>query len=185
MSEADITTLLSRWSQGDRAALDDLTPLVYDELRKLARSHMSGEKPGHTLQSTALAHEAYLRLIGQDRVSWQSRAHFYGIASQMVRRILVDHARAQSAAKRGSGLQAVTLNENLDAAVGANVELLALEEALSKLAQLDPQQARIVELRYFGGLSIEETAEVVGVSPATVKREWVSARAWLYRALSL
>jgi RNA polymerase sigma factor (TIGR02999 family) len=177
-----VTQLLLAWSQGDKGALEALTPLVYDELRRLARSYMRQERPGHTLQATALVHEAFVRLIGQ-RVEWNSRAHFYGIAAQMMRRILVDHAKAQSAAKRGAGSPRIELDERLAASPQRDVDLLALDEALERLAKIDPQRSRIVELRFFGGLSNEESAEVLGVSPATVQRQWSGARAWLYHEL--
>jgi RNA polymerase sigma factor (TIGR02999 family) len=180
----EVTQLLQSWSDGNRAAMADLLPLVYDELRRLAASYMRFEAPGHTLQATALVHEAYMKLIQQREVSWKSRAHFFGIAAQMIRRILVDHIRATRAQKRGSGFAALSLDEALGVSEKKNWEILALDDALKTLAKVDPQQARIVELRFFAGLSIEETATVVGVSPATVKRDWVSARAWLHRELS-
>jgi RNA polymerase sigma factor (TIGR02999 family) len=180
----EVTHLLQSWSSGNRAAMADLLPLVYDELRRLAASYMRFEAPGHTLQATALVHEAYMKLIQQREVSWKSRAHFFGIAAQMIRRILVDHIRATRAQKRGSGFAALSLDEALGVSEQKNWEILALDDALKTLAKVDPQQARIVELRFFAGLSIEETATVVGVSPATVKRDWVSARAWLHRELS-
>jgi RNA polymerase sigma factor (TIGR02999 family) len=178
-----ITQLLREWSQGDERALEALTPLVYDELRRLARSYMRQERVGHTLQSTALVHEAFLRLIDQ-RVQWNSRAHFYGIAAQMMRRILVDHAKAQFAAKRGAGATCLELDEDLAVTRERNVDLLSLDEALDRLSRMDPQRGRIVELRFFGGLSNEESALVLGVSPATVQRQWSGARAWLYHELS-
>jgi len=181
----DVTTLLVNWSRGDHSALDQLTPLVYDELRRLAQSYLRRERSEHTLQSTALVHEAYLRLIDQRNVNWQSRAHFFGIAAQMVRRILVDHARAHRAAKRGSGAIHVSLDEALGVpGLTKDFELTALDDALNLLAEIDPQQAKIVELRFFAGLSIEETAESLGISPATVKRDWVTAKAWLFREIS-
>jgi RNA polymerase sigma factor (TIGR02999 family) len=178
-----VTALLVAWSKGDERALDALAPLVYDELRRLARSYMRQERPGHTLQSTALVHEAFLRLIDQ-RVQWNSRAHFFGIAAQMMRRILVDHAKAQSAAKRGSGAIRIELDEGLAASPQRDVDLLALDEALERLTKVDPQRSRIVELRFFAGLSNEESAEVLGVSPATIQRQWAGARAWLFHELS-
>ncbi len=180
----DVTRLLESWSSGDRQALSDLLPLVYDELRRLAASYMRLEAPGHTLQPTALVHEAYMRLIQQRDVTWKSRSHFFGIAAQMIRRILVDHIRATRAQKRGSGFAALSLDEALGVSEKKNWEILALDDALKTLAKVDPQQARIVELRFFAGLSIEETASIVGVSPATVKRDWVTAKAWLFRELS-
>jgi RNA polymerase sigma factor (TIGR02999 family) len=177
-----VTELLVAWSKGDERALEALTPLVYDELRRLARSYMRQERSGHTLQSTALVHEAFLRLIDQ-RVQWNSRAHFFGIAAQMMRRILVDHAKAQSTAKRGAGALRIELDEGLATAPSRDVDLLALDEALERLTKLDPQRSRIVELRFFGGLSNEESAEVLGVSPATIQRQWAGARAWLFHEL--
>lgn len=180
----ELTQLLQSWSHGNRQAMADLLPLVYDELRRLASSYMRFEAPGHTLQATALVHEAYMKLTQQRAVNWQSRAHFFGIAAQMIRRILVDHIRATRAQKRGSGFSALSLDEAIGVPEKRNWEILALDDALKTLAKVDPQQARIVELRFFAGLSIDETASVVGVSPATVKRDWVSAKAWLFRELS-
>jgi RNA polymerase sigma factor (TIGR02999 family) len=183
---SDVTQLLAAWGAGDPTAAERLVPAVYAELRRQAARAMRREGD-NTLQATGLVHEAYLRLVDQRRVAWKSRAHFFGIAAQLMRRILVDHARARHAAKRGGGLQQLTLGD-ADAAVPASaddgVEVVALHETLERLAALDPTQARIVELRYFGGLSIEETAEALDVSPATVKREWAIARAWLRRELS-
>jgi RNA polymerase sigma factor (TIGR02999 family) len=178
-----VTALLVAWSKGDEQALEALTPLVYAELRRLARSYMRQERSGHTLQSTALVHEAFLRLIDQ-KVQWNSRAHFFGIAAQMMRRILVDHAKAQSAAKRGAGAVRIELDEGLATAPDRDVDLLALDEALERLTKVDPQRSRIVELRFFGGLSNEESAEVLGVSPATIQRQWAGARAWLFHELN-
>jgi RNA polymerase sigma factor (TIGR02999 family) len=178
-----VTQLLVAWSHGDEGALETLTPLVYDELRRLARSYMRRERAGHTLQSTALVHEAFMRLVDQN-VRWNSRAHFFGIAAQMMRRILVDHAKAQSAAKRGAGAPRIEFDEGLAASPQRDVDLLALDEVLDRLAKVDPQRSRIVELRFFGGLSNEESAEVLGVSPATVQRQWSGARAWLHHELS-
>lgn len=179
-----ITQLLVEWSAGDQAALDQLMPLVYDELRRLARSYLRRERPDHTLQATALVHEAYLRLIDQHSVSWQNRAHFFGIAAQMMRRILVNHALARATAKRGGPAQKLSLDESIGVADQRDVDLLALDEALKQLESLDAQQSRIVELRFFGGLSIEETAAVLSLSPATIKREWSTARLWLKRQLA-
>jgi len=179
-----VTRLLLQWTDGDANALDQLLPLVYDELRRLAQSYLRKENVGHTLQSTALVHEAYLRLIDQRNVSWQNRSHFFGIAAQMMRRVLVDHARAHNAAKRGSGGIKVTLEEGLVAAEQRDVNVIALDGALNKLAEIDPQQSRIVELRFFAGLSIEDTAELLKISPATVKRDWAMAKAWLYGEMS-
>ncbi len=180
----EVTQLLVSWSEGNEAALNQLTPLVYDELRRLASRYLRNERPDHTLQSTDLVHEAYLRMIDQQNVRWQSRAHFFGIAAQMIRRILVDHARRRHAAKRGAGPVKLSLDEAIAAAGPRDFDLVALDEALENLAKLDPQQSRVVELRFFAGLSIEETAEVLKISPATVKRDWTTAKAWLYRDLS-
>ncbi len=185
-SQEHVTELLLRWGGGDRKALDELLPLVYDELRRLARRYLRRERPGHTLQPTALVNEAYLKLIDQREISWQNRAHFFGVAARLMREILVDHARSHMAAKRGGGEQRMTLDEGVasPAAIKPNIDLLRLDDALQVLAKLDPQQCRIVELRYFGGLTIEETAEVLVLSPATIKREWQLARAWLYHEIS-
>src|SRR5687767_12669056 len=167
-----VTQLLERWSLGDQSALDELTPLVYNELRHVAEAYLRRERPDHTLQATALVHEAYVRLIGQDRVDWQNRAHFFGIASQMMRRILVDHAREHQAAKRpGAGIR-VTLGDRIGAAQPPDCELLLLDQALTELATIEPRQAEIVEMRYFGGLSEQEVADVLSLSRATVTREW-------------
>jgi RNA polymerase sigma factor (TIGR02999 family) len=179
---AGVTRLLAEWTDGNKGALESLLPLVYDELRKLARGYLQRERAGHTLQSTALVHEAYMRLVDQD-VAWQNRAHFFAIAAQMMRRILVDHARTKNAAKRGDGACMVTLDEGLVGAEQRDVNVIALDAALTKLAKLDEQQSRIVELRFFAGLSIDETVEVLKISPATIKRDWVSAKAWLYREM--
>jgi RNA polymerase sigma factor (TIGR02999 family) len=184
MSGPDVTQLLKNWRDGNRAALDELAPVVYDELRRLASSYMRRERVNHTLQSTALVNEAFLKLCDQREVEWKNRAHFFGIAAQMIRRILVDHARAHKAEKRGGGAGVLSLDEAIGVPEKRDIEILALNDALEALQALDPKQARIVELRFFTGLSIEETAEVVGVSPATVKREWVAARAWLFREVS-
>ena len=179
-----ITQLLVEWSTGDQAALDQLMPLVYDELRRLARSYLRRERPDHTLQATALVNEAYLRLIDQHSVTWQNRAHFFGIASQMMRRILVNHALARRTAKRGGPTQKLSLEEAINLGDQREVDLIALDDALKELEALDPRQSRIVEIRYFGGLSIEETAEALDLSPATVKREWSTARPWLRRQIA-
>jgi RNA polymerase sigma factor (TIGR02999 family) len=179
----DVTQLLVRWSKGDRDALDALTPLVYDELRRLARVYLRHERPGHTLEGTALVHEAYMRLVDQREVQWRSRNQFFAIAASLIRRILVDHARARLAAKRGGLAVKLSLDEALAAAEQQDVDLIGLSDALKVLAETDEQQARIVELRYFAGLTIEETAEVVGVSPATVKRDWLVAKAFLRREM--
>jgi len=182
----DVTQLLLGWSGGDRAAGDGLMAAVYDELHRQAARAMGRETPEHTLQATALVSEAYLRLIDQRRVQWRNRAHFFGVAAQLMRRILVDHARTRHAAKRGGGMRQLTLG-NVDSARDlpdeSGVDVLVLNEALERLATIDPHQARIVELRYFGGMTIEDTAEALDVSPATVKREWAVARAWLRREL--
>lgn len=183
-SSNQVTDLLARWRAGDQQAFDKLMPLVYRELRQLAHHYLRQERTGHTLQSTALVHEAYLRLLGQSPPEWKNRAHFFGIAAHLMRQILVDHARGRAAAKRGGGTILLALDESLAGARGANVDLIALDKALQELAQLDAQQARIVELRFFAGLTIEDTSEVLGISPATVKREWVTARAWLFRAIT-
>jgi len=180
--EPDLTALLRDASEGDQNALDRLMPLVYGELRKIAASYLRRERKDHTLQPTALVHEAYLRLTNQRDMAWQNRAHFYGIAAQMMRRILVDHARKRQAAKRDASAWKVATAEVGDGAESAP-ELLALDRALEELAQIDPQQAKIVELRFFGGLTVEETAEVAGISPRTVKREWRTAKAWLRREI--
>src|SRR5690242_2826556 len=174
----DVTQLLINWSRGDQVALERLMPLVYGELRRLAKAYLRRERSDHTLQSTALVHEAFLRLVNQRSVQWKNRAHFFGIAAQLIRRILVDHARAHQAGKRGAGVFKLSLDEAIGVAEKQDLDLVGLDDSLQKLAELDPQQGRIVELRFFAGLSIEETAEVIGVSPATVKREWSTARAW-------
>ncbi len=175
----DVTQLLVRLKSGDARALDRLMPLVHDELRRLARARMRNERGSHTLQATALAHEAYLRLVDLDRIDWRGRAHFFAVASGVMRRILIDHARRRRAARRGGGAEHVAFDDALQAADTRPEALVALDEALERLAALDGRQARIVELRFFGGLSVEETGEVLGVSARTVKREWAVARAWL------
>jgi RNA polymerase sigma factor (TIGR02999 family) len=180
----EITRLLAEWAGGDRAALDRLTPLVHAELRRIARRQMSGERHGHTLQATALVNEAYLRLAGQGGFEWQSRAHFFAVCAQVMRHILIDHARAHARDKRGGGAAHVSLDEAAVVAGERASELLALDEALRALEAVDAQKGRIVELRYFTGLSVEETAEVLKISPTTVRREWRRAKAWLYRAIS-
>jgi RNA polymerase sigma factor (TIGR02999 family) len=180
----DVTGLLVDWSNGDKGALDRLMPLVYEELRHIARRHLSLEDPAHTLQSTALVHEAYLKLVDQRRVQWQNRAHFFGVAAQLIRRILIDHARRRHAAKRGGPATRLTLDEGLVAPQCREVDLLALDEGLNALAELDLQQARVVELRFFAGLTIAEAAEALGISSATVRRDWVTAKAWLFDWLS-
>jgi RNA polymerase sigma factor (TIGR02999 family) len=183
-SSERVSKLLLNWGQGDQGAREALIPLVYDELRRLARRYLRRERPDHTLQSAALVNEAYLRLIRQDHPQWQNRAHFFGVAAQLMRHILVDHARNRAAAKRGAGAPRLTLDPDVALPRARDVDLVALDDALNQLAALDPQQSRLVELRFFGGLSIEETSVVLGVSPATVKREWATARAWLQREMS-
>ena len=182
--KGDVTQLLVSWSNGDQHAAESLIPLVYGELRRLASAYLRRERADHTLQSTALVHEAFMRLVDQRGVHWKSRAHFYGIAAQMIRRILVDHARNRHAGKRGSGAVKLALDDARGLAVPQELNLLRLDDALNELAALDERQSRVVELRFFTGLSIEETAEVLKLSPATVKREWSSARAWLFREMT-
>ena len=177
-----ITALLAQWKAGDAAALEALIPLMYNELHRLAEHHLRGERHGHTLQSTALINEAYLRLVTQEGGSLDSRSHFLGVAAHVMRQILIDHARARRAAKREGGCR-VELREEDHPLQAADVDILALDEALNHLAQFDPELCKIVEMRFLGGLSVEDTAEVMGVSPATVKREWATARAWLSREL--
>jgi RNA polymerase sigma factor (TIGR02999 family) len=179
----DVNSLLVAHGQGDSTASAALVEAVYAELRKRAAGYLRRERRGHTLQPTALVHEAYLRLVDQSRVEWQGRAHFLAVAAQMMRRVLVDHARRRRAARRGGGATRITLDEALARSVPRQLDLLALDEALDALAALDPQQSRIVELRAFGGLSVVETAEALGISPATVKRDWSFARAWLARRM--
>ena len=179
-----VTQLLEKWSNGDQSALDELMALLYDELRRLASAYLRRERPDHTLQPTALVNEAYMRLVDQRHTTWQNRAQFFGIAAQLMRRILVDHARAHYAAKRGGPQYAISLSQVDRFARQPDVKLLALHDALDELATIDPQQGRIVEQRFFGGLSIEETAEVLGVSHATVERDWKMARAWLRREMN-
>jgi len=183
-ADRDLTTLLVEWSKGDQGALGDLIPLVQPELQRLARSYLRRERVGHILQTDALINEAYLRLVDQNRVVWASRAHFFGICAQMMRRILVDYARKEKAAKRGGASPRVTLDDDLAPSRPAEIEILALHEALEKLAELDPRQAKIVELRCFSGATIEETGEALGISSATVKREWATAKAWLHREVT-
>ena len=175
----EVTQLLVAWSNGDKKALNQLMPVVYRELHRLARRRLDRENDGHTLQTTALVHEAYLRLVGQKKAQWQNRAHFFAIAAQMMRRILVDYARSRDSAKRGAGAPQVSFDEMLAAPTGRAADVVALDQALTTLAQFDERKSRMVELRFFGGLSIEETAEVLGVSPGTVRRDWTLAKAWL------
>lgn len=178
-ARAEVTELLQQWSNGQEQALERLLPQIHGELRKLAASYLRKERPDHTLQPTALVNEAFLKLVDQRSAKWQNRAHFFGIAAQAMRRILVDHARAHAAGKRGGAMRRVPLDGADLAGPATDVDLLALDEALTRLARLDPQQSRVVELRFFGGLTLEETAEVMHSSPATVGREWRMAKAWL------
>jgi RNA polymerase sigma factor (TIGR02999 family) len=180
----EVTQLLQAWSNGDQEALDKLAPLVYDELHRLARRYMSHERPGHTLQTTALVNEAYVRIVDWKNVRWQNRAHFFGVAAQMMRRILVDFARSRMYEKRGGKAWRVSLSEAATVSAERGADLIALDDALQSLAKLDPRKSRIVELRFFGGLSVEETAEVLKISTRTVMRDWGMAQAWLYRELS-
>lgn len=182
-SSARVSQLLRNWGQGDQGAREALIPLVYDELRRVARRHLRRERPDHTLQSAALVNEAYLRLIRQDQPQWQNRAHFFGVAAQMMRHILVDHARNRRAAKRGAGVPRLSLEAEVALPRERDLDIVALDDALNRLAELDLQQSRVVELRFFAGLSIEETSAVLGISPATVKREWATARMWLQREM--
>ena len=179
----DISKLLRAWSDGHHSALDSLTPIVYEELRRLAHHYMERERPGHALQTTALVNEAYLRLADYKRMHWQDRAHFFAVSAQVMRRILVDYARSHNI-KRGCGVQHVTLDDVAVVSGDRTGDLVALDDALNSLAGLDPRKARIIEMRFFGGLSVEETAEVLKVSPATVRRDWSIAKFWLYRELS-
>lgn len=195
-----ITMLLAEWTAGDQRAVNELVPLVYAELRRIAQAHLRRERPNHTLQRTVLVHEAFLRLVDQNNVQWQSKAHFLGLASQLMRRILVDHARARLSGKRGQGAQHLSYDEAIghgdfedlggdpEALLAMpdqpNVDLVALDDALQRLQAMDEQQGRIVEMRFFGGLTVEETAKALGISPATVKRDWTIAKAWLHRALA-
>jgi RNA polymerase sigma factor (TIGR02999 family) len=183
----DVTDLLRRWREGERDALERLMPLVYEELHRIASRYLSHERPDHTLQSTALVHEAYVKLVDQRRVDWQNRAQFFGLAAQAMRRILVDHARSRHRLKRGASAPRIDLDDADPAAPTDRVDpadAIALDGALQKLEALDPGQARIVELRFFGGLTVEETADVLATSPSTIKREWTLAKAWLYRELA-
>jgi RNA polymerase sigma factor (TIGR02999 family) len=175
--------LLEQWGGGDQQALERLTPLVYAELHRLASRHLRRERPDHTLQSTALVNEAYLKLVGQHSIRWQNRAHFFGIAAQLIRRILVDYARTRLAEKRGSSAPKLSLEDVLESPASRDLDLVALDDALEDLAKIDARQSRVVELRFFAGLSVEETAEVMQMSPATVKREWTVAKAWLFRQI--
>ena len=180
---SQVTELLVRWRGGDREALDCLLPIVYDELRRIARHYLQGERPGHTLQSTALVNEAYVRMVAQDFPQWQNRAHFFAVAAQLMRQILVDHARSHRASKRGGSVFKVALDEAEEQPLATDLDIVALDDALKNLAEMDPQQSKVVELKFFAGLSIDDTAEVLGISSSTVKRDWITARAWLYREL--
>ena len=180
----EVTGLLLDWSNGDRAAYDKLVPLVYDELHRLAHHYMNRERPGHTLQTTALVDEAYLRLIDQKHVRWQNRAHFFAISAELMRRILVDYARSRARAKRGGGAQMVSLDEAVVISKERSTDLVALDEALNRLAGIDPRKSRVVELRFFGGLDVKETAEVLQVHPNTVIKDWNLAKAWLHSEIT-
>lgn len=180
---ADVTLLLAAWSRGDPGAFEALVPLVYDDLHKRAHQYLRRERVGHTLQTTGLVHEAYLKLVHQDRADWKTRAQFLGVASQVMRRILVDAARERQAAKRGGGETPIVLDDSIAGGTAMSIDVLALNDALERLAEMDPRQARIVELRYFAGLTVEDTAAALDISAMTVKREWSSARAWLFTQL--
>jgi RNA polymerase sigma factor (TIGR02999 family) len=180
----DVTGLLLSWRQGDAAALDRLVPLVYDELRRVARRHLRGERPGHALQATALVHEVYLRLVDVDRITLKSRTHFFAVAARLMRQVVVDHARRQRADKRGGGVTMMSLDDVSPVAQPSTVDVLALDEALDALSSIDARQCHVVELRFFAGLNIDEAAEALEISPATVEREWALAKAWLHRRLS-
>jgi len=183
-SSSSVTKLLIDWGKGDRKALDEMLPLVYEELRKLAAHYLRQERSGHTLQTTALVHEAYLRLVDQKSVNWKNRAQFLGLAAEMMRRILVNHARDRATAKRGGKAQRVSLSVAADLSGQPDLDLIALDEALKELSQLDPRKSRIVELKFFGGMTTEEIEEVMQISSSTVEREWGLARAWLFRAVT-
>jgi RNA polymerase sigma factor (TIGR02999 family) len=183
-SRITVSNLLADWSSGNTSARDELMPLVYDELRKLARHFMATERDGHSLQATALVNEAYLHLVDQTRVHWQGRAHFFALASQIMRHILVDYARNRGAQKRGGKVQRISLDEAMIVSSEKSPDLIVLDEALSRLGEIDPRKCRVVEMRFFGGLNFDEIAEVQGVSKATVERDWTSAKAWLYRAVA-
>jgi RNA polymerase sigma factor (TIGR02999 family) len=180
---SQVTKLLQGWPGGDRKDLEVLLPLVYDEPRRLAHHHLRNERPDHTLQSTALVHEAYSRLVGQDLPEWESRAHFFAIAAQLMRQILVDYARRRRTSKRGSGACMLTLDDAVALPQRKDVDIIALNDALNTLAEVDPRQSRVVELRFFAGLSLKETSEVMGIATATVQRDWTAARAWLHREI--
>ena len=180
---AEVSGLLRAWSEGDRAALDRLTPIVYDELRRLASRYMRGERTDHSLQTTALVNEAYMRLVDYKSMQWQNRAHFFAVSAQLMRRILVEHARRHNL-KRGGGVQHVSFEDTAEVSGDRAADLGALDDALDALARIDPRKVQVVEMRFFGGLSVEETAEVLKVSPVTVMRDWSTAKAWLYRELA-
>ena len=182
-SRALITKLLIGYGKGDHSALDEMLPLVYEELKRLAGHYLRMERPDHTLQTTALVHEAYMRLVNQENVDWKNRAQFLGIAAEMMRRILVNHARDRAVAKRGGGAKRVSLSLVVDAGEQVDVDLVVLDDALKKLAELDPRKSRVVEMKFFGGMTTEETAEILQVSAKTIERDWTAARAWLYRAV--
>jgi len=183
-SRKDVTTLLTEWREGNQQALNELTPLVYQELRQLAARQLRHERPGHTLQSTALVHEAYLKLIDQRRVQFKDREHFFAVASQVIRRILVSYARSRNSDKRGGGKTMLAFDESIAFADRKNLDLIELDDALESLSEIDPQQGRIIELRFFGGLTIEATAQVLEISTSTATRDWNVARAWLHRELT-
>lgn len=181
--EQDVSTLLRAWSEGDQAALEHLTPIVYEELRRLARYYMGRERSGHSLQATALVNEAYLKLVDYKRMRWENRAHFFAVSAQLMRRILVDHARRHNL-KRGAGIQRVELEDSAVIGATRDEDFVALDDAMNALAQIDSRKAQVVELRFFGGLSVEESAEVLKISPVTVMRDWSTARAWLHREIT-
>lgn len=180
----EVTQLLVDWGNGNQAALDRLMPLVYTELRQLAHRYMRRERPGHTMQTTALIHEAYLRLVDQNQVRWQHQAHFFGIAARLMRQILIEHARSHTRAKRGGGVGTISLDEAAIVSQARATELLALDDALERLATIDPRKSQVVELRFFGGLSVEEAAQVLNIAPNTVLRDWRMAKAWLRREIN-
>lgn len=182
-NSANVTQLLISWQKGDRRALDEMLPVVYNELKRVAKYYLSRERPGHTLQTTALVHEAFIRMVDQQHVDWKNRAHFFSLASEMMRRILVNYARDRAAVKRGGNAQRISLSNLDEAAERPNIDLIALDQALNELAREDERKARIVELKFFGGMTNNEIAEVMKISDATVEREWTVARAWLYRAI--
>ena len=183
-ARGEVTQLLIDYSAGDRDVLDSLLPLVYDELRRIAASHLNRERAGHTLQPTALVHEAYLRLVNQHSVDWHNRAQFYGLAAQMMRRILVSHAEKKHAEKRGSGGEKIQLEDSIVQIPGIDLDMLALDEALQRLSEIDKEKEQVVEMKFFGGMTIEEIAEVTGKSTATIEREWAFARGWLLKSLT-